>query len=440
MFSLLRKRRSTPKKRFTFRPQLEGLETRLVPTYFLWDPTVGNSWTNQNNWDINGAKGVHNGIPQNVDDIASFGRYTSACDDASGTIAGIEITNLYTGNITLGGTLTVGNDTNSSMLGGTGVIDLKGKELVMKGPNDNWTNGSFITSVAGGDLNIRGSLNADLSTIKTCATEVIVYGTLTFSGPGGLDFSNIGYLDISGAVLIAPTTPASISFKGGPFMGSYCSGNGTFTFNDPTFFVYWPMDVDLQDSSVLKVEPGTYVSSPGRIVAENNSLVWLQASGAQTATSLGFDSVNMRDNSILDVNGFSDNYTNAIINNILYMGGTSRLMLGINDQFLYHQPELTIGFWELDGSTSYEPYVVDSATGTFQSAMVATQTIKFDTNTTRVDAVFTDPSNMPTGIGTAIIQAQNIAGAFSTFGSYTDNVGDGHNRLSYMADTWSLSN
>jgi len=188
-----------------FRPSLEMLEGRCVPTIYYWvlgGDTAGD-WNVQANWRDSFGQ---NGVP-GADDSAVFlpigDEGTAPANVNVGvTIARINITSSYTRTITLSSALTIDGGDPSAMAGGT--ISGAG-DLTIRNSTFNWSAG---TIGSGGVWTVETTATLDLSGSATKTLNersLSVQGTLNWTA---------GNIQLSGAATIqvqAPEQAATIN-------------------------------------------------------------------------------------------------------------------------------------------------------------------------------------------------------------------------------------
>jgi hypothetical protein len=194
--------------------RLERLEDRTVPATYYWvgaansaDPAVVSSWSNPNNWDLNGNVGV--GVP-GATDIAAFSAtvptYAPPADPSNpishpinqtpvydvtggGQVFALSIDGSWTGNITVNNPLTVPDA--SEWDGGT-ITVAAGVTLTNSGNLALNNSGGPVTFAGGGTLANSGSI------IDLGAGGISVAGTLLNATGGLFDFAGAGSLTGNG--------------------------------------------------------------------------------------------------------------------------------------------------------------------------------------------------------------------------------------------------
>ncbi len=208
LFHLLRTRKPARRlpRRYPFRPILEGLETRWLPSSITWTAQSDGDFNNQNSWTVDGTNPPEHRVPGPDDraNIPGSWTVTSARDNTVDSLSAgpFRIT---------GGTFTVNNLFNNSGIG----------TLVLSG-------GSLVTANNETDIN-GGTLSATLDTAANATlrfrhnTTVLNPGTV-LAGPGR-------YL-MNGDVFGGPEVSVNATLDG-PQTFELANGNldGTGTFN-----------------------------------------------------------------------------------------------------------------------------------------------------------------------------------------------------------------
>lgn len=322
----------------TFRPAVVQLDARIVPTYYLWHPTVaGNLWNDMNNWDANGANGNHTGTPSNNTDIAAFNTYNNPCYGANATIGSLTVGSNYTSTIQLNGPLTCGTASMSSALGGGSgfTIDCNGNAFTLQGASDEWTTCAIKDASAGGGGSLvcgatgrASEVTANFSSQQLCSVEILVPQSLVFTGSAGVNLNGSGYFDVSGVVTVDPSTPQNVVF-GRSNVSSFVRGIGNFNFTDPTFTITCPIFLSAEDGSFVNVNPGTVADLNG-VNGVNISTITLLA-GTTTVPTVLYAPVILQNNSVLLARGFDDTNTLAKVKGDVSLADNSEVMLGNND-------------------------------------------------------------------------------------------------------------
>lgn len=181
--------RSEPKKNYSFHPQLERLEDRLVPTSNFWIAGVStdHNWNTGSNWSLGHAPAVG--------EVATFGEIGSLGNSEDCTIStganrcdGISITQFYSATITAAANVALVGSTGFSQSGGT--FNLSTFTIHDAG---SWTRNSFMgmggtfsagTGTIDFDLQTGGSL-----TVQTESNAGVAFFNVTHSGSATLQLN-----------------------------------------------------------------------------------------------------------------------------------------------------------------------------------------------------------------------------------------------------------
>jgi hypothetical protein len=146
---------------------LGGLAQRAEATDKYWTPTSGNGWNTDTNWSPSG-------VPGNLDRAIFDGttNNTSCTLDATVNVAGILITNAYSGTLTQGASITVGA---SGWMQADGTFAGGSQAIAMNGPFS--LSGGTFTGTSGA-MTMKGNWT------HTAGTFSHNNGTVTFDGSG----------------------------------------------------------------------------------------------------------------------------------------------------------------------------------------------------------------------------------------------------------------
>jgi hypothetical protein len=267
------------KTRRTFRPMLEALEDRLVPTTtYTWTGTNSSDWTDPGNW----TSALGTAYPNGATDEAKFtggGAHTAIYEDGAGTVSGT------LGELTVGGAdiISLRHDVTITqrftMSAGTINFDDCAYTLKINTGsilnNNNWTGGTIGQNDASATLQVTGSSVLDVQ--NTDGTPDLAVPLFIDGGTSEL----LSAVRILGTSLAMPTSSvvtitldsanSKLIFSGVPSTGVYTVGptdqtsgdyvdvvNGTvvFSFRNCDYQLNLPV---YNDNGVFQVNEGATV-------------------------------------------------------------------------------------------------------------------------------------------------------------------------------------
>lgn len=292
-------RKKPSQKRNIFRPILEPLETRLVPTMLVWypsnNPDVGhdNAWGTAHNWRMGSSGGPESpSAPGNSDTAVLSGAVdNTSCTSATGSPGAINIQDSYSGTLSLGGNLAAGNSEMSSILA-AGTIDVGSNKLTLKGTHDEWDAcdmiGSGTVEIASGDAVAR---NSGVNSLEYDKLVVDSGGSLTFNSTGAFDFGTSGTMTIAGTVTIQPSPQGTVDFQGSINSTPWNIQGGTLDCRNTGNWVIVPVGITSSGGANIIVEACTTLKVYGDVIlgssggADTVKLnLWAGANGAGSSS------------------------------------------------------------------------------------------------------------------------------------------------------------
>jgi hypothetical protein len=305
---------------------LESLEDRAVPATYYWvgastgGPAAATSWSDPNNWDMNGQTGV--GVP-GAADVATFSSEVPAYVIPGPTplilISPVNQTPVFD--------INVGGSVGSLRFDSTWTGDLAVVSPLTVTGDSEWDGGS-ITIFDGESLANTGSLTLNRPTgpnVLRGSGTLLNSGVLTQAGPGGLQVSGSGLVNQTGGTYVL-AGDAGLTGTG------WFANAGTLRKSTGTLSTIGP-NLSFNNSGTLDVRQGTLAIAAG----------WASTGGT----------FNVQSGAVLDLTGggvvsYSGNYvgtyTTMSPGTILLSSGTLRLVKNAQFQF-------PAGMWQWSGGT-----------------------------------------------------------------------------------------